>query len=231
MQPSLQHDWNLSWTDARRVQESLARQVVRHDDFPEPRIVAGIDLGYPRTASGEVQGRAAVVLLRLPELEVVEEHVVVRPVTFPYVPGLLSFREAPVALAALELLERRPDVLLVDGHGIAHPRRLGIASHLGVLLDLPTVGCAKSVLVGRAPEPGPAPGDSTLLRDRGEVIGAAVRTKVGSRPLYVSTGHRVSLEAAIALVLRCTRGYRLPEPTRLADRLASRRGLPAPPPE
>jgi deoxyribonuclease V len=141
---------------------------------------------------------------------------------------LLSFREAPIALAALQQIRVQPDLLFVDGHGIAHPRRLGIASHLGVLLDLPTIGIAKSILVGRATEPGPLPGDATLLVDGDEPIGTAIRTRARSRPIYVSPGHRVSLETATSLAMQCTRGYRLPEPTRLADRLAGLRGRPAP---
>jgi deoxyribonuclease V len=220
----LHHDWDLSRDAAQRIQQALAEQVVRDDDLVTPRTVAGVDLGYPRTESGAVTGRAAVVVLRFPELELVEEHVVVRPVTFPYIPGLLSFREAPIALAAFEQLQTRPDLLLVDGHGIAHPRRFGIASHLGVLLDLPAIGVAKSVLVGRAAEPGASPGSVSPLVDRDEVIGTALRTRTGSRPIYVSIGHRISLETAVSLVHRCSRGYRLPEPTRLADRLASQRG-------
>jgi deoxyribonuclease V len=217
------HDWDLSWDEARRVQEELAGHVSCDDDFGALRTVAGVDLAYPRTASGVVIGRAAVVVLSLPELEVVEEHVVTRPVTFPYIPGLLSFREAPIALAALRQVRAQPDLLLVDGHGIAHPRRFGIASHLGVLLDLPTIGCATSILVGKADEPASEPGASTPLVDGGDVIGTALRTRVRSRPIYVSPGHRVSVEAAATLVMSCTRGYRLPEPTRLADRLAGQR--------
>jgi deoxyribonuclease V len=219
MHHSVDHDWNLSWDEARRIQEALAGQVTRNDDFGTIRTVAGVDLAYPRTASGVVTGRAAVVVLAFPGLEVVEEHVITRPVTFPYIPGLLSFREAPIALAALRQLRIQPDLLLVDGHGIAHPRRFGI--------DLPTIGCAKSILVGHASEPGEVPGDSTPLLDGDEVIGTAIRTRVRSRPLYVSPGHRVSVETAAALVMRCMRGYRLPEPTRLADRLAGQRDRPA----
>lgn len=228
MQRSLDHDWDLSWDEARRVQVALAGQVLRADDFGTIRTVAGVDLAYPRTASGVVTGRAALVVLTFPALELLEEHVVTRPVTFPYIPGLLSFREAPIALAALQEVRVRPDLLLVDGHGIAHPRRFGIASHLGVLLDLPTIGIAKSILVGRAAEPGELPGSSTPLQDGDEVIGTALRSRARSRPIYVSPGHRVSVETAAALVMQCARGYRLPEPTRLADRLAGQRGRPTP---
>lgn len=224
MPGAVEHGWELSPDAARRLQRELAARVVRTDDLGEPRTVGGIDLGYPRDASGESVGRAAVVVLSFPSLELVEQRIATRAVAFPYVPGLLSFREAPVALAALDELHTRPDVLLVDGHGIAHPRRLGIASHLGILLDMPTIGCAKSILVGQAAEPGPDAGDWTPLRHGDEVIGAALRTRPGVRPIYVSTGHRVSLATALELVMRCTRGRRLPEPTRLADRLASQRG-------
>jgi deoxyribonuclease V len=217
------HAWDLDPADARALQRELAGRVVREDRFDEVRTVAGLDLGFPSVAGGEV-GRAALVVLRLPELEVVERQVVERPVRFPYIPGLLSFRESPVALAAFEALERRPDLLMVDGQGLAHPRRFGIACHLGVILDIPAVGCAKSILVGRAAEPGPEPGAWTPLVDRGETVGAALRTRARVKPVYVSIGHRVSLETAIDLTLRCGRGYRLPEPTRLADRAASARG-------
>ena len=216
--------WDLSDAEARALQRELAAGVERADRFGEVRTVGGVDLGFPRQPDGAEVDRAALVVVRLPDLELVERQVVERPVIFPYVPGLLSFREAPVGLAAFDTLAERPDVLLVDGHGIAHPRRFGIACHLGVLLDVPTIGCAKSILAGRADKPGPEPGSWTPLVHRDEVIGAALRTRPKANPMYVSTGHRVSLESAIDLVMRCARGYRLPEPTRLADRIASRRG-------
>ena len=222
--PSPTHPWDLEPAAARALQRELAARVVREDHLGELRLVAGLDLGFPRDAAGREVGRAALVVLRAADLGLVERRVAERPVTFPYVPGLLSFRESPVALAAFETLAARPDLLIVDGHGFAHPRRFGIACHLGVLLDLPTIGCAKSILVGRADEPGPRPGDWTPLVDRGETIGAALRTRAGVKPIFVSIGHRVSLETAIELVLRCGRGYRLPEPTRLAHQAASRRG-------
>jgi deoxyribonuclease V len=216
--------------EARAIQRELAAHVERDDRFGEIRTVAGIDLGFPRTQTSEETGRAALVVMRHPELEVIEERVVEQSVTFPYVPGLLSFRELPVALAAFAQVENAPDLVLVDGHGIAHPRRFGIASHLGVLLDVPTIGCAKSILIGRAELPGPNPGDWTPLVHRGETIGASLRTSTRGGPIYVATGHRVSLETAIRLVMSCSRGYRLPEPTRLADRVASQRGRPRPTP-
>ena len=229
MQPRIQHPWDLHPDEARRLQKELAREVVQTDDFGELRTVAGLDLGYPRTATGEEVGRAAVVVLSYPSLEPVEERITLRPVSFPYVPGLLSFREAPVGLAALAELGTQPDLIVVDGHGRAHPRRFAIACHLGVLLDRPTIGCAKSILVGHADEPGPAPGDWTPLVHRDEVIGAVLRTRTNVRPVYISVGHRVSLESAVQIVTTCLRGYRLPEPTRLADRIASQRGQPRAP--
>ena len=221
---ALSHRWDLDAAEARALQRQLAGQVLREDRFGEIRTVAGVDLGFPKAPDGTVLGRAAVVVLRLPDLDLVEERVVEQPVTFPYIPGLLSFREAPVGLAAIGSLKLLPGLLLVDGHGLAHPRRFGIACHLGLLLDLPTIGCAKSILVGQAEEPGPDPGDWTPLVHRDETIGASLRTRPKTKPIYVSIGHRVSLASAIALVSQCGRGYRLPEPTRLADRLASRRG-------
>jgi deoxyribonuclease V len=158
----------------------------------------------------------AVVVLNYPELRLVETKVIRGRVNFPYVPGLLSFREAPLTLAACEKLGIIPDLVLVDGQGIAHPRRFGLASHLGLFLDTPTIGCAKSRLCGRHEEPGDNPGSYAEVVDRGETIGVALRTKPGSKPVYVSIGHKVDLEAAIYWVLECCRGYRLPEPCRLA---------------
>lgn len=167
------------------------------------------------------QARAAVVVLDYSTLQAVEQIVVETPISFPYVPGLLAFREAPAVLAALERLRSAPDLLMVDGQGLAHPRRFGLASHLGVLLDWPTIGCAKSVLMGHYDPPGNVPGSQAELREKGEVIGAAVRTRRGASPVIVSAGHRVDLTSAIRVVLDCARGYRLPEPARLAHRLAS----------
>ncbi len=175
--------------------------------------MAGVDVSY-----GEV-GRAAVVVLSFPGLEVLEEVAIEGAARFPYIPGLLSFREGPLALAALERVQTRPDVLMFDGQGYAHPRRLGLASHLGVYLDMPSIGVAKSRLVGTYAEPGPNIGDRSPLVHRGEVVGVALRTKPRTNPLFVSAGHKLDLETAVAVVLRSLRGYRLPEPTRLADKL------------
>jgi deoxyribonuclease V len=223
MHPRLDYDWSPSLDEAQQIQESLADRVSLSDDVGEVRTIAGIDLSYPRTSSGVVTGRAAVVVLRYPELDLVEQRLEHRPVTFPRVPGLLSFREAPVALAALVQLRSRPDLLLVNGHGRAHPGRFGIACHLGVLLDLPAIGCASALVTGEAATPGLAPGDQAPIHDGDEMIGTALRTRSESRPVYVSPGHRVSLEAAAPITMHCVRGFRLPEPIRLASRLAGRR--------
>jgi deoxyribonuclease V len=166
------------------------------------------------------RARAAVVVLAFPSLEPVEESVVEQPCRFPYVPGLLAFREGPSILAAFRRLRARPDLLIFDGQGIAHPRRFGIAAHIGVLLDLPAIGCAKSRLTGTHGEPGPARGAWAPLVERGETIGAVLRTREGVKPVYVSVGHRLGLETALGLVLRCGGGCRLPEPTRRAHRAA-----------
>ena len=224
------HDWPTTFEEAQALQERLRSQVIAHDDFGAIRTVAGIDAGYERDASAgaaQALARAAVVVLAYPSLEPLDYAVARRPTTFPYVPGFLSFRETPAVLAALDALQVHPDLLICDGQGIAHPRRFGIASHIGVLAGLPAIGCAKSLLTGRH---GPVPderGAHVPLLDRGEVIGAALRTRPGTRPVYVSIGHRISLPTAIRFVLSCTTKYRLPEPTRAADRLASHGTPPA----
>jgi deoxyribonuclease V len=197
------------------VQNELAAQVERQPRLGEVRHVAGIDVGVRDDVA-----RAAVVVLDFESLDPVDYAIASRPVTFPYVPGLLAFREGPVVLDALERLGATPDVLVFDGQGLAHPRRLGIASHIGVLVDVPSVGCAKSRLCGSHPEPGQEPGEHAPLIDKGEIIGAVLRTRQGVKPVFVSIGHRVDLETSIQLVLACCRGYRLPETTRWAHRVA-----------
>ena len=209
--------WPHSPGKARRLQEELRAQVVTVDQIGDIRRVAGADAHY---AEGNVW--AAAVVMMLPDLTPVETAVSHRPLTFPYVPGLLSFREAPAILDALNQLAVRPDLLLVDGHGLAHPRRFGLACHVGVLADLPTIGVAKSRLIGMHDQPGVERGAWTPLVDAGETIGAVLRTRRAVRPVYVSIGHRISLKTAIELVLRCTGRFRLPEPIRAADRLSRR---------
>jgi len=199
------------------LQKQLAGSVVHADQFESIRWVAGVDVAYGRRGG---PARAGVVVFDLTDLCVVEQASAVLPATFPYVPGLLTFREAPAAIAALERLRQPPDLLFCDGQGVAHPRRIGFASHLGLFLDLPAIGVGKSRLIGQHTEPGPNRGDWTPLTDKGDVIGAVLRSRPGCKPIYVSIGHRVSLTTAIGLVTRCLSGYRLPEPTRAADRLS-----------
>ncbi len=207
------HGWQLSPAEAINLQREMAARVST-EGWPEnPRYIAGTDLAVGR--AGEM-ATAAVVVLSYPELKVAEVKLAQGRLEWPYVPGLLSFREAPLVLAAAESLGITPDLFIVDGQGIAHPRRIGLASHLGLFWDIPTIGCAKSLLNGHCEEPGAARRSWTELRDKDEVIGAAVRTREKVRPVYVSPGHKISLEAAIHWVLACSRGYRLPEPTRLA---------------
>lgn len=225
------HPWNVSVEEARDIQVRLASQVSFSDAVPEqPEYVVGTDISGP-----DDQGMvcAAAVVLRLPSLQVVEVKRIQGVPGFPYVPGLLSFREAPLVLEALGRLAITPDFLLVDGQGLAHPRRFGLACHLGLLTGLPTIGCAKSLLQGRYAALGQEKGAWASLEDRGEVVGAALRTREGARPIYVSIGHRVDLSSALRWVLACCTGYRLPEPTRLAHLAAAgKRGVldPAPAP-
>ncbi len=216
MYASAQHGWDLSRDEARRLQLALSSHVLLHDDLPEIRTVAGVHVTYPRTERGGVTGRAAVVVLDMPSLQPLDAHLATRAVTFPSEPLLRSFRDTPVALAALEQCQQSPDLLLVQGHGVAHPGRFGIASHLGVLLDLPTIGCSTEAPPGASVDLGADPGVwAAIHRDDG-VIGAAVRTRAGHAPVYVSSGHRITIDTAVRLVLQMTRGHRLPEPLRLA---------------
>ncbi|NIP72657.1 MAG: deoxyribonuclease V [Gammaproteobacteria bacterium] len=218
------HPWNLTPKEAVELQRRLSAKVVPEDRLPKRvRFVAGTDVGFEQA---NTVTRAAVAVLRLPELALHEHALVRRPTCFPYVPGLLSFREAPALLEALARLQTRPQIILCDGQGLAHPRRFGLACHIGVLTGIAAVGVAKTRLVGEH-EPVPeARGAWTELVDRGEVVGAVLRTRRGTRPVYVSPGHRVSLTSAVRLTMACTGRYRLPETTRWAHRLAS--GQPAP---
>lgn len=224
MQLALEHPWNLTPATAIALQRGLAARAECDDRLPESiATVAGVDVGYEE---GGAIARAAVAVLRFPDLAPLASAVARRPSEFPYVPGLLSFRELPVVLDALRQLPELPDVILCDGQGRAHPRRFGIACHLGVLLDRPTIGVGKTRLIGHHGEPGPDKGDWVPLWDQEEVIGAVLRTRVGVAPLFISGGHRVSLASAIALTLACCSRYRLPETTRAAHRLASSAGAP-----
>ncbi len=213
------HSWSLTPREAVTLQRELATRVVTHGSVPRLRLVAGADLAFTPDST---QCIAAVVVWDVKARQIVEQQIIHTPVRFPYVPGLLTFREAPAILTAIRRLRCEPDAFMFDGHGIAHPRRVGLASHLGLCLDRPSMGCAKTVLVGTCEAPGLAKGATSPLVDRGERIGLAVRTRDRTRPVYVSVGHRLSLAAAVRITLACCEGYRLPEPTRLADKLVRR---------
>ena len=231
------HRWDVDPTEARKIQQELRGHWKSKDLFGAIRTVAGLDASFVLTGSQALKKRAnrwnrlreanraigCVVMYHFPEMVEVERAFAILPLEFPYVPGLLSFREIPVLLAALRKLQEMPDLLFCDAHGYAHPRRLGLASHLGVLLDLPTIGCAKSLLIGTHGALPQKAGSWTPLVDEkagGERIGAVVRTRTGVKPIYVSQGHRISLDTSIRLTLAATDGYRIPRPTRDADRFA-----------
>ncbi|UCC90429.1 MAG: deoxyribonuclease V [Dehalococcoidia bacterium] len=207
------HGWQVSITQALDIQRRLAAQVTRSNEVGVPRFIAGVDISVDK---GQGVATGAVVVLKYPELGVVETKVVNDKLNFPYIPGLLSFREAPLILATCQKLTVAPDLILVDGQGIAHPRRMGLASHIGLWLNSPTIGCAKSLLCGTHQVPGTEPGSYAEVVDHGEIIGAALRTKLGTKPIYVSIGHKIDLPTAIHWVMECCGGYRIPEPTRLA---------------
>lgn len=216
MQYRALHSWDVTPEEARRLQNGLRTQVVKTDRFGKINTVAGVDIGFKKDIA-----RASVVVLSFPGLQVIDSVVTESPVRFPYVPGLLSFREIPPLLTAFTQLQTEPDLVIVDGQGIAHPRRFGLASHLGLILDRPTIGCAKSRLWGRYEEPETEHGSYTYLMDKDEVIGVVVRTRRNVKVVYVSIGHRISLDSARTLTLACCRGYRLPETTRYAHNAAS----------
>ena len=213
------HEWNLTTEAAIKLQYELAKRIILEDRLDEVHHIAGVDM-----AINEENGmaHAAVVLLTYPDLEIKERHIYEEPIRMPYIPGLLSFREAPCVLGAFQKLRQRPDLVMVDGMGIAHPRRIGIASHLGLWMNLPTIGCGKSRLTGTYDQQalGEEAGSWVSLKYKKEVIGAVVRTRTRVNPLFISTGHMISLETSIKYVLACGRGYRLPEPTRQADKLS-----------
>ncbi|WP_336268623.1 deoxyribonuclease V [Vreelandella arctica] len=219
------HEWNLAPREARTLQTQLAKGLELSDRLAPVKHIAGVDIGFE---DGGETTRAAVVLLEwapasAPSLNVVEQVVHREPTRMPYIPGLLSFREIPAALGAFEKLSVSPELVMVDGQGIAHPRRLGVAAHLGLWLDLPTIGIAKSRLYGKHAEVGEQRGDWVPLYAGQETIGAVLRSRAKVKPVYVSPGHRITLETSLNWVMRCLGRTKLPEPTRLADRLASRR--------
>lgn len=207
------HNWQLTTGEAIALQEKLRSQVIGYGNVEHPSLIAGVDICKP---DAEGVATSAMVVLDYPQLQIVEVKTCRERVTFPYIPGLLTFREAPLILAAYQQLSVQPDLFFVDGQGVAHPRRMGIAAHLGLWWNRPTIGCAKSRLLGEFTPPGEEPGNYSLLTDKGEVVGQVLRTKANTRPLFISVGHCIALDNARQWVLNCCRGYRLPEPTRLA---------------
>ncbi|MBN2240489.1 MAG: deoxyribonuclease V [Dehalococcoidales bacterium] len=221
------HDWNLDASDAISLQKDLAPRVSTNNVIENAACIAGVDISVKRP---DPIATGSIVLLSYPDLEIIEVRTVRKELEFPYIPGLLSFRELPITLELFEELNNIPDIVIVDGQGIAHPRQFGLASHLGLFLGIPTIGCAKSRLCGSFTEPDSEPGSFSRLTDKDEVIGAVVRTKRAVKPVFVSPGHLISLDSAVTWVLNCCRGYRLPEPTRLAH-LSAGGNLPGQKPE
>ncbi len=210
------HSWNVTPEEAKHLQNKLRTQVIRTDRYRAIKTVAGVDIGFKNNIA-----LASVVVLNFPDLQVIDGVVAETRVNFPYIPGFLSFREIPPLLVAFVRLQTEPDLVIVDGQGIAHPRRFGLASHLGLILDKPTIGCAKSRLCGQYAEPDGEKGSYTNLLDKDEIIGSALRTRTNVSVVYVSIGHRISLDSARMLTLACCKGYRLPETTRYAHKAAS----------
>lgn len=214
------HPWQVTTHEAIAIQKRLREQVITHNTVGDIRYIAGADIA---TSKDSPKSYAGVVVLSYPDLEVVEAHGLEDEVVFPYVPGLLAFREGPMLIKVFEQLQTEPDVLVFDGQGLAHPRGMGIATHMGLILDKPSVGCAKSLLFGRHQEPDQVKGAWADLCDpQGNLIGAVVRSKHKTNPIFVSIGHRIDLTTAIRLALECARGYRIPEPTRLAHNFVTR---------
>lgn len=214
------HSWDVSTREAIAIQKSLAVHVAYQPLAAPPRTVAGLDVSFRRLAYKEYLAQCGIAVLSLPDLELVDRAQWRGEVTFPYVPGLLSFREIPAVFQALELLRIQPDVFMTDGQGLAHPRRFGLACHLGVMLDSPAFGVAKKRLVGMHEEPGQERGAVTPLFDADEQIGMVVRTRPNVKPVFVSVGHRITLSDAVQLTMACTQRFRIPEPTRIAHRLS-----------
>ena len=214
MDPVLRTRWKLTPREAIRLQGRLRERVVLKDSFKPIRYVAGADIAFDPATEVAFAG---VIVYRYPSLEEVERRMARRRLQFPYVPGLLSFREIPILMAAFTRLKTDPDILLIDGHGRAHPRLFGLACHVGVLFDKPAIGCAKSLLVGEAGEPGPKAGSVAPLEYQGERVGTVLRTRDTTRPIFVTQGHRISLATAVKVVRQCCDGYRIPKPTREAD--------------
>ncbi|KZE71688.1 endonuclease V [Paenibacillus elgii] len=219
MEPVLKHSWNLSEMDAVKLQQELSLKIVKEDQLTKINHVAGVDVAYSEHSDKLI---AAIVILDASSLHIIESVVVEDTVHFPYIPGLFSFREIPPLLKAFKQIKTLPQLIVCDGQGMAHPRRFGLASHLGVLFDIPTIGCGKTKLLGEFRDPELKRGSSSPLVDHGEVIGAVLRTQDNVKPIFVSIGHRISLATACERILKLSPKYRLPETTRQADQLVNR---------
>lgn len=207
------HPWKVSPKKAFEIQTELAKRIILKNDFGKIKRIAGVDSSYNLTKKRTYAG---VIIYSFPELEVLESSYAARTIEFPYIPGLLTFREGPAVMAAFKKIKKSPDIAIFDGQGIAHPRRMGLATHIGILLGLASIGCAKSHLVGTYSEPPNKSGGYSWLKYRGKTVGAAVRTRKGVKPVFISAGFKVDLTTSIELILNCRKGYRLPEPTREA---------------
>lgn len=213
------HPWKVSYDEARTIQDKVSRMVEIKPLGKRVEYIAGADVAYSAENNHLIAG---VIVFTFPSLTIVEKVWSEGKADFPYIPGLLTFREAPILLNAFAQLKIEPDVILFDGQGIAHNRRIGLASHIGVVLGISAIGCAKSRLIGKYTEPGENKGDKSPLRDKGKIIGMVLRTRTGVKPIFVSVGHKIDLSTAVAIVMACTGKYRLPEPTRQAHLLVNR---------
>lgn len=218
------HDWNLSPTEAIAIQRQLASQIIwdRPLELASVKLVAGVDVSVQPDAAGVAHSQAAIVVMTFPELQIIETKLATIPTPFPYIPGLLSFREGPALEIAFKALENEPDVLIFDGMGRAHPRRIGIASHLGLWLNKPTIGCGKTLLIGRFDESLQERGAWSPLTHHDEVIGAALRTRAFTKPVFISSGNLIDLTSSLEVAMACTGKYRLPEPIRAAHNAAGK---------
>lgn len=219
MEPVVKHAWNLSEMEAVKLQQELSLKMIREDQLAEVNYIAGVDVAYSEHSDKLI---AAIVILEASSLHIIESVVVEDTVHFPYIPGLFSFREIPPLLKAFKQIKTAPQLIVCDGQGMAHPRRFGLASHLGVLFDIPAIGCGKTKLLGEFQDPGRTRGSSSPLVDHGEVIGAVLRTQDHIKPIFVSIGHRISLATACEWILKLSPKYRLPETTRQADQLVNK---------
>ncbi len=209
------HSWDVTPKEAVKIQTGLRERIVLHDSFDGIKIIAGADVSFDKNKN---EGYGGVITYSFPDLKEIERKGARKKLTFPYIPGLLTFREAPVLLKAFASLKIEPDLIMFDGQGLAHFRRMGIATHMGILFNKPTIGCAKSRLIGTFEEPGEDVGCYTFLLDNGETVGTVLRTRKRVHPIFVSQGNMISLETSIEIVLKCVDGYRIPKPTREADR-------------